>query len=201
MQLRNSRERYGAIPQFLHWGVAGLVVLTWVLGTFGDVIPSGPVRDFAAFFHISAGVAIFALVVVRVIWRMADPPPLSEKTLLGELVEVAAQFSHFALYALLFAAAVVGIVAQFARGDALPLFGLSEIASPWPADRALARASKEAHQVLVHGLMVLACLHAAAAFTHHWILRDRTLVRMIPGAKRSGAASATGRTGAASELP
>jgi cytochrome b561 len=33
---------------------------------------------------------------------------------------------------------VVGIILQFARGDALSIFGLYEIASPWTKDRAFA---------------------------------------------------------------
>jgi cytochrome b561 len=37
--------------------------------------------------------------------------------------------------------------------------------------------------LLANGLVVLACLHAAAALVHHWMFRDRTLVRMLPGSK------------------
>jgi cytochrome b561 len=39
---------------------------------------------------------------------------------------------------------------------------------------------KEIHEVTAHALIVLAALHAAAALVHHWVLRDRTLVRMLP---------------------
>ena len=34
---------------------------------------------------------------------------------------------------------ISGIVLEFARGQPLPLFGLAEIASPWPRDQAFAR--------------------------------------------------------------
>jgi len=92
--------------------------------------------------------------------------------------------AHYALYALLIAVPVAGIVVQFARGDALPLFGLSDIPSPWLANRAFARSAKEVHEVLANALVIFAGLHAAAALVHHWILRDRTLVRMLPGSSR-----------------
>ena len=46
-------------------------------------------------------------------------------------MDPAARIAHYTLYALLVAVPVAGIVLQFARGDALPLFGLAEIASPW----------------------------------------------------------------------
>ena len=73
---------------------------------------------------------------------------------------------------------------QFARGHALPLFGLGEIASPWPADRTFARSVKGVHELLANALIILALLHAAAALAHHWFLRDRTLRRMLPGVAR-----------------
>jgi cytochrome b561 len=184
MQIRNTQERYGAIPQLLHWAVAALVVLAWLLGTFGDAFPRGPARAAALFVHSSAELGMVALLVVRVLWRMADPPPPPERTFLGEAVDFVGQLSHFGLYALMFAVAAVGVAAQFANGDALPIFGLFDIASPWPADRAFARASKEAHDVLANGLMALVVLHVAAALVHHWFFRDRTLIRMLPGARR-----------------
>jgi len=184
MQLRNTRERYGAIPKFLHWGVAGLFVLAWLLGVFGDAFPRGAARAGAQFVQGSADLAMAALLIVRVIWRIADPPPPPESTFLGEILDFFAQLSHFGLYALMFAVVAVGVVATFANGDALPVFGFFDIASPWPADRALARASKEAHDVLSNALMALAAVHAAAALVHHWFFRDRTLVRMLPGAMR-----------------
>ena len=76
---------------------------------------------------------------------------------------------------------IVGIVAQFARGDTLSVFGLYEIASPWVKDRAFARSVTEIHEIAANALVVPAALHAVAALVHHWVFRDRTLVRMLPG--------------------
>ena len=183
MRLRNSKDGYGVIPQALHWLTVGLVVLAWALGTFDDALPKGAARAVGLSVHIFAGLAILAVLVLRVLWRLADPPPPSETTVLGAWLDRAGRLAHYALYALVIAAPVAGIVLQFARGDALPLFGLCEIPSPWPADRAFARTVKEVHEVLANGLVILARFHAAAALFHHWILRDRTLVRMLPGSK------------------
>ena len=184
MRFRNSSEGYGAIPQTLHWLTVGLVVLAWALGTFDDALPKGAARATGLFVHNSAGLAMLAVLVVRLLWRLADPPPPPEATVLGVWLDWAGRLAHYALYALLIAAPVAGIVLQFARGDALPLFGLSEIPSPWLADRTFARSVKEVHEVLANGLMILAGLHAAAALVHHWLFRDRTLVRMLPGSRR-----------------
>ena len=108
----------------------------------------------------------------------------SKSTMLGAWLDRAARFAHYALYALLLAAPISGIVLQFARGNALPVFGLFEISSPWPADRQFARSAKELHELLSNALVLLAAMHAGAALFHHWVLRDRTLVRMLPGSIR-----------------
>ena len=184
MRLFNSAKDYGAIPQALHWLTVFLVVLAWALGTFDDVLPKGWPRDSGLFVHISAGIAILALLVARIAWRLVDPAPPPEATefgaWMGKWLDPAARIAHYGLYVLLVAVPVVGIVLQFARGDALPLFGLAEIPSPWLKDRTFAHSVKEAHEVLAHALVILALMHAAAALIHHWIFQDRTLVRMLP---------------------
>jgi cytochrome b561 len=182
MQWLNSQDRYGAISQATHWLTVALVLLAWFLGQFGDAFPRGPSRDMALFVHISAGLAILALLIVRLAWRLASAPPTAEPTPCGHWAGRASALAHAVLYLLLAAVPIVGIVVQFARGNPLPIFGLFEIASPWPADRALSRSIREIHEFAANALLIVAGLHAVAALGHHWILRDRTLQRMLPGA-------------------
>jgi cytochrome b561 len=75
---------------------------------------------------------------------------------------------------------VVGVVTLFHGGEALTLFGLSDIPSPWPKNRELKHNSKEIHEFLAHLLIVLVMAHAAAALAHHYLLKDGTLRRMLP---------------------
>jgi cytochrome b561 len=180
MRLRNSTSHYGAIALSFHWTTVALVIIAWALGSFDDVLPRGPARAAGLLVHISAGIAIAAMLVVRLAWRVGDPPPPAEPTRLGAWADRAGRLAHISLYALLIAVPVSGIVLQFARGNALPLFGLYEIASPWVADRSFARSIKEVHEVLANALVILAALHAGAALLHHWVLKDRTLLRMLP---------------------
>jgi cytochrome b561 len=76
---------------------------------------------------------------------------------------------------------LVGIGLRFTRGQSVPLFGLYEIASPWVRDRALAASVKNVHALLANALLILASLHALAALAHHYVLKDDTLRRMLPG--------------------
>jgi cytochrome b561 len=182
--LRNSAEGYGTVSQTMHWITVALVILAWFLGQFDDIFPKGAARAASLFVHISAGLTVLGILVLRLFWRIADPPPPIEHTILGAWLDWAGRLAHYLLYALLVAVPISGIVLQFARGDALPFFGLTEIASPWTRDRTFARSVKEIHEVTANALIILAALHAVAALVHHWVLRDRTLVRMLPRLRR-----------------
>ena len=183
MQVFNTPQRYGAVVQVLHWATVILVVAAWLLGTFGDDLPRGAARDAGLYIHMTAGLTVIAIVVLRMLWRTIDAPPAPEKTPLGPWLDRAGRLAHVVLYVLLIVVPAVGIASQFARGRPVPLFGLGEIASPWAADRAFSRSVTELHELLANALMAVACLHAAAALAHHWLFRDRTLTRMLPGAR------------------
>jgi cytochrome b561 len=87
---------------------------------------------------------------------------------------------HYVLYALLVVVPAVGIVLQFARGPALPIFGMAEIPSPRIADKVFASNLKEVHEVLANLLVVLALFHMTAALVHHWAFGDGILRCMLP---------------------
>jgi cytochrome b561 len=183
MQILNSPGRYGAITQSLHWATVLLVVVAWLLGIGGDALPGKPAQAAGLFVHITAGLLVIVLTAMRLAWRGVDTVPSADvgDTALARGLLLVAKVTHIGLYVLLIVVPLVGIGIQFARGNSLPIFGLFQIASPWVADRPFARTVKEVHELLAHALMAVAVLHAAAALWHHWILRDRTLLRMLPG--------------------
>jgi cytochrome b561 len=182
MQWTNTKSRYGALPQAVHWLTFICVTAGWLLGTFLDDIPKGPARSFGLLAHMTLGQCVFVLVAVRLVWRVANPPPPAERTSFGRLLEYAAKLNHYALYALLLAVPFLGVIVQLKRGDALPIFGVWDFASPWPVDRAQAKTILRLHEYAANTLAILAGAHAGAALIHHYIFRDRTLVRMLPGA-------------------
>ena len=186
-QLTDSPQRYGTIPQFLHWMTVVLVIVAWTLGIFGDDLPKGGVRAAGLFIHVSAGLLILIALIMRLAARIAVPPPPPEPNefsrWLGALADPSARLVQYTLYVLLVVVPVMGIVTQFARGEALPLFGLSEIASPWIRDKAFAHSVKEIHEVTAHALVMIAIFHAAAALIHHMVFGDNTLIRMLPRGK------------------
>jgi len=180
MQFYNSPKRYGVGPMFLHWLTALLVIVAWTLGIFGDDIPRGQMRDLSRFVHVSAGLIVIMVLVARLVWRIVNPPPPSEATPLGPWADRAGRLAHYALYALLAVVPIVGMVALFGEGKPLPFFGLFEVPSPWPEDKAFTERTEEIHETLANALLALAALHTIAALIHHWAFGDRTLTRMLP---------------------
>jgi cytochrome b561 len=185
MQLTNTKTRYGAGSQVLHWLTALFVVAGWLLGQFGDVLPKGPPREFGSWTHMMLGECVVLLLVARLVWRIGNPPPSPEPMRFGRVLEIAAKLSHFTLYALLAIVPVVGVVVQLKRGHTLPVLGFWDVVSPWPGDRASARRVLGVHEILANALLILAGVHAAVALVHHYAFRDRTLVRMLPAARIS----------------
>jgi cytochrome b561 len=181
MQLTNSKAQYGTVPQILHWLTALFVICGWLLGTFHDDLPKGAARSVALSIHMTLGQCVIVFLIARLAWRMVNPPPPPEETRFGWLQQAAAALTHYVLYALLVAVPVMGIIVQLKRGNPLPFFGLWDIGSPWPTDRAMARSLLRVHEYLADALLILAGVHAAAVLMHHYLFEDRTLLRMLPG--------------------
>lgn len=184
MGLRNDATGYGSVARLLHWLAALCVLAAWGLGIGLDAVPKR-FEPRTLWLHETVGLALLALVLVRLGWRIGgNPPPPALPGPLARWSRPVVHGLHWLFYVLMIAVPVIGIVLTFARGQSLPLFGLAEIASPWPRDRALARSIKGVHELTAHLTILLATIHAAAALVHHYLLRDDTLRRMLPRARR-----------------
>jgi cytochrome b561 len=181
MDIRNSQDNYGALARAAHWASALAVVAAFALGQLGEEF--GKANEATLVFaHVQAGLAVLALLAIRLAWRFVDPAPPPVASRFDPWASRAATLGHWALYALLLAVPLAGLVVLFARGQPLNVAGLAEIASPWVRDRALARSAKEIHEILSDALIALAALHALAALAHHYVFKDATLRRMLRGA-------------------
>ncbi len=179
--MQNTPDGYGAVAKALHWLSAILILGGWLLGQTLDLFPK-TMEEGLKLAHMWSGLGVLTLLAARLAWRRSGPQPDPIPSALDPWLARAAAVGHLALYALLLAVPVAGIVLSFARGEPVSLFGLFEIASPWARDRAFARSAREVHELLANAIMFVAALHAAAALMHHYLLGDATLRRMLPRA-------------------
>jgi cytochrome b561 len=170
MQWRNTLSRYGLVASLLHWSVVAGVIAEYFLAEAGEDA-EGPMG-----LHVSIGLAIFVLAVLRLAWRLLDVHPAWPATMKPRQVAIA-RIVHGAFYALLLALPISGWLLASAEGESASFFGLFTLPAAPGADEELL---EETHEMLFNILVALAVLHVAAALKHHFIDRDSVLKGMTP---------------------
>lgn len=174
-------SRYTRVAIWLHWMVAALVLYNLLSGLFADFLPAGlPLIAW----HKASGITILFLGVARLGWRLSHrPPPLPP---MPRWQTGAAHALHWLFYALIILMPLSGWVFSSAAEKRWPLtfFGLFDIPylplaqTPHGGDRAFTF-----HSYAGYAMAALVVVHVAAALKHHFVDRDRTLARMLPGAE------------------
>ena len=177
--MTDSKMRYDPNTLALHWATALLVVTLFGLAELWGFLPRGtPLRHNLQGLHISLGLLLAGVVVLRIIWRAGFGRSLPEVA--SSLPYWAAKGVHYLLYCLLIGQIVLGFLFRWAQGEAFTFFGLFAVPPAFAPDKALAGTIGEVHNLVGWSIVLLAGLHAAAALFHHYALRDNTLNRMLP---------------------
>lgn len=179
MQIRNTQQRYGAVAQLLHWLIVALIITQFVLASKADGLPLGPAKIGVLAQHKSVGMTIFALALVRILWRLLNPTPALVPSMTG-WQRTLAHVSHWSLYSLILVTPLFGWLMSSARNFPVSWFGVFTFPDLVQPDRGKYELFHEVHEVLALSILVLALLHAAAALKHHFLDRDDTLRRMLP---------------------
>ena len=183
VMLRNTRTRWGALSQFLHWLMAALIGVQIGLGLAGANLPLGMSKLATLARHKSLGLTILALALIRLTWRALNPTPALPGALKAYERRLALA-THVALYTLLIALPVTGWIMSSARGFPVSWFNLVQLPNLVRPDPALYHAMVLTHIVLASTLGLILILHVAAAIRHHFVLHDEVLRRMLPGPRR-----------------
>ena len=191
--MRNTADGWGLPARALHWGMAllilGLLGVGWymvnVVGTSDLVL-----RFRLTQWHKSFGFVAFALALLRLVWRAANPAPREPAGPAWE--HAAARGAHLALYVLM----VVMPLSGWLMASASPLndpgafpfqirnmvFGWFELPDPFdPGSERLEAAFRAVHVWSGGAMALLVAAHAGAGLAHHLVRRDRVLLRMLRG--------------------
>jgi cytochrome b561 len=171
---------YTVTARVLHWIIAALVLIMIPLGIVIANEWGGPWQTPLYNLHKSLGAVILPLVVVRLIWRLTYPPaPLPAD--IPPTQQLAAHATHWALYALLIAQPLIGWIATSAYPAPLPVFGLFELPKIWREDQPFSERLFAVHRWMGIALGGVATMHIGAALHHHFVRKDRVLMRMLTG--------------------
>jgi len=173
-----TTNRYDSASQAFHWVTALTVLAAYAVGLLREELPRGDLRSELLNLHMSMGLLVFALTFLRLAWRAGHPaPPLLPGT---PLIRLGARAAHLLLYAAMIAIPLVGLVSAWVKGRTVGFFWILPVPSPFAIDKLFAERLEDLHGLAAHVLMALAGLHALAAIGHHIILKDATLMRMLP---------------------
>ena len=103
-----------------------------------------------------------------------------ERAKLAEAEQALAKLMHLALYALMIGTPLLGWLILSAFGKPIPFFGL-ELPALIAPDHDFGEQLEHWHVRLADAGYWLIGLHAVAGLFHHYISRDNTLTRMLPG--------------------
>jgi cytochrome b561 len=171
---------YGVTARVLHWITAAFILLLVPLGVIIANEWGGSRQTLFYDLHRSIGAALIPIIVLRLVYRFAHPP-LSLPDHIPAMERFAAEAAHWALYALLLLQPFVGWAATSAHPAAIVVFGSFELPAILPANRALSQWLFAVHRWIGVVLICLVGAHVAAALNHHFMRKDRVLMRMITG--------------------
>lgn len=172
-----SEAGYGNVAIFIHWIVAVLVVIVGILGLLHDSWPHATQAKWINI-HAMIGLAVSALMIVRLAWRLSHRPPVLPQDA-GAWSRRLSSPVHLLMYLLLFVIPVFGIVTFIWHGRVFD-FGLFRIDPGVRSDRTIFHPTEDIHGYLAYALFGLIGLHVLAALWHHFVRRDRVLLRMWP---------------------
>ena len=192
MPISNTRSSYGAVAKTFHWLIALLVATALPLGAIATRLAHGlgesgaPDADAALVamlysLHKTVGVAIFLVALARIAWAIVQPRP---GLINGHrrVESLAAATVHWLLYGSLVAIPLTGWVHHAASSGGAPiLWPFGQNLPLVPESHVVSSVARGLHHALIPVLVVSVAAHVLGALKHHFLDRDATLLRMLPG--------------------
>lgn len=182
--LKDSREGYGLITIIFHWVCAGIIIFLFGLGVYmSDLDYYSPWYHKAPWLHVSIGLLLLSLMILRVLWRTKNlmPEPLPTTTASANR---AASLIKIAFYIFIFTLCITGYLITTAEGKPASFFDLFGIPATLELNADNVDLIGEIHEICAWSLIAMAILHAGAALFHNFVKKDRTLLRMLTPAKK-----------------
>ena len=176
----NTASTFGLVSRTAHWITATLILCLVPMGLFVSVLKDkSPDRAEFLAAHQSLGLAVFAVVAVRLVWLLISPPPAPSPGLTPHARRLS-RAVHIGLYGLILAFPLSGFLMSAHGGEVIEFFGWG-LHSPADPGKRAAAIFVAAHDLvlplLFYGLIVA---HIGAALKHHFVDgRNSDIRRML----------------------
>lgn len=162
-----------------HWLTALLILAILPLGMVMTELDLSPLKLKLYSWHKWLGVTVFALALLRIVWRVTHAAPAAPASMPAWQRKVAAAL-HGLLYVLMLALPLSGWLMSSAKGFQTVWFGVLPLPDLIAKDEGLGEFFEETHEALVGLLLFLLAIHVGATLKHHFIDRDDIAARMLP---------------------
>src|SRR6266568_5044233 len=169
--------QYGTTAKIFHWVIVALLVVQYPIGW---LLPDlrGNMKPPIMTFHVSFGLLILILIVVRFAWRLTHP--VAPESSLPPWQRLSSEAVHWLLYMLVLATSVTGWLFASFRGWSMSFFYLVPMPMLASDNAAAGKTIDGLHQAMEWALLVVIGIHVAAALVHIFVYRDRIMQRMLP---------------------
>lgn len=182
--IETHEPRYTTVAIVLHWVLALAILTAFAAGVYLDDLPFSPAKLKMINWHKWAGITILALSVLRLAWRLLNPPPALPARIQDAMPrwqQVAHHGTHHLMYLLFFVVPLAGWAYSSAKGYPIVWFGVLPLPDLMAPNKEMADTIKEVHAVAAFALIGLVALHVAAVVKHQIIDKDGLLNRMRLG--------------------
>jgi cytochrome b561 len=170
--------QYGTTAKVFHWLIVALLLVQYAIGWLMPDIHRGDEPGAAMTFHISFGILILVLIVLRFAWRLTHP--VAPESSLPRWQRLSSEGVHWLLYVLVLLATLTGWLFASFRGWTISFFFLAPMPMLASDNAAAGKAIDGLHQAMGWALLVLIGIHVVSALAHIFIYRDRIMQRMLP---------------------
>ena len=175
----SAPRHFAPLTRLLHWSMALMIIAMLFIGA-GMVASVSARHEWLLQLHKPLGIAILALVIVRLVVRFSTRQPSLPADLPKWQVS-AAHASHVLLYALMVVLPLLGWGMISAAGDPVMLSASVQLPSILAANAETFALLRQAHAYLAYLLFLTVLVHLAAALFHAWVRRDEVLDSMLRG--------------------
>ena len=175
MHIKNTLTEYGLISKLLHWLSAILLFVQIPLGFYLVDLDFGPERLTVEDIHVTMGLSIFYLVILRLLYKIFNSTPELEPSVFkGQ--KFLAKLNHVMLYVTILSITISGILKKLFNGETLTIvFKKIKIQDNFE----LGEMFYDIHVISNYILIALIIVHILAVIIHKLFFSDNLLKRML----------------------
>ena len=175
MHVKNTLTEYSLISKLLHWISAILLFIQIPLGFYLVDLDFGPERLSIEDIHVTVGLSIFYIVILRLLYKIFNPTPELEPSVFkGQ--KFLAKLNHIMLYVTILSITISGIFKKLFNGETLVIiFKKIKIQDNFE----LGELFYDIHVYSNYLLIALIAIHLMAVVIHKLFFNDNLLKKIL----------------------